>query len=366
MKKTIFVFCVAALFIGTTFAGANVLKTTDDRDIAPNPSNDGDTPGIKNFYLPNAKFWDWPRIRQNFIEVERGNDGTVDVIYRITLDFKAIYGKANEIEIKYHGDTFTDKETLTIDLADDLGGRYTYDYTVTYNTPGKQKLYITSIAKNEEKSWNDISKTLTAYVDVERNEIKNDKNTEPGPVPCPTVVLPPGLWNTGYKSGGKVSVQYGMWKHVKIGEEVTYQSEMSFVKFGSGAVFTIVDGEMVKIPSYANKIIVTIKERKNGGLWQTICEETITPGQASGDGFYVHRHTKSYSEDGKYEVEVSAVSYGNTLLHGEISWRSGGGKLYTMTTAVGATKSKAMPLINLLDRPIFQLLNQFLKLDAIF
>jgi len=187
------------------------------------------------------------------------------------------------------------------------------------------------------------------------------KTNEPNAIPCPATTMIPGLWNTGYKDGGKFSIVYGMYKHVEAGKEVIYKTEMSFVQFGSGAVFTMIDGQMVKIPSSAERIELTIKERKDGGSWAIIKQETIIIDMSDENGFYTHYYPRTYDSDGKYEVEVSAKVYGNTILHGEISWDSGGGRLYTMTTAVGTTKAKMMPLKNLLGNQIVNLFSNILS-----
>ena len=53
MKAKIFVFLVAALFIGTTFAGANVLTISDLPDAKPKVSTPN-YPGIEEFYNDNV------------------------------------------------------------------------------------------------------------------------------------------------------------------------------------------------------------------------------------------------------------------------------------------------------------------------
>jgi len=194
----------------------------------------------------------------------------------------------------------------------------------------------------------------------------DEKDDENKIQPCPAAVMIPGLWNTNYNPKENGNPITGLWAHVEEDESVTYKSEMSFYQFGSGAAFTTIDGKLVKIPSSASKIEITLKEKKDGGSWEVICEETITNDQAGSDGMYNHKFTKSYSEKGKYEVMVSADSFGKTLLGEEISWPSGGGPWYTMTTYVGDVESHSKSMPSFSNWPILMLLKQILTKTSIF
>ena len=158
--------------------------------------------------------------------------------------------------------------------------------------------------------------------------------------PCPTAAIPPGIGNFHFTPKGNGNVLFGEWKQIAKGESVTYKSELYFHQMGGGATLIKVDGEWVKIPSTASRMVVTLRERKDGGSWSEICKDTIYKNQANSNGIYNHKLKRTYNDDGVYEVETRATVYGDTLLHGEISWGSGGGSWFTLTTGVGNVKSK--------------------------
>lgn len=158
------------------------------------------------------------------------------------------------------------------------------------------------------------------------------------PQPCPSIVIPPGLWDTNFQPKAKGNAITGYWKHVEKDETFTIKSDLAFTQFGSGAVFTFIDGKLVKIPRRANRIEIIYKERKNGSSWYVVHEETINEGQSNQYGEYDHKYSQNYTDDAKYEIMVSADSYGTTILGDEISWPSGGGKFFTVTVYVGEVK----------------------------
>lgn len=185
------------------------------------------------------------------------------------------------------------------------------------------------------------------------SEEQNDSDEDPEP--CPAVAMPPGLWNTGFKNGGSYNLRYGRHKTIDEGQSVTIESEICFNTFG---------GYVIGIPSTADKITIQIKERKNGGSWNDdIPYDTIDRSESDSDAHYIHDFIRTYSEAGVYDLEVSAVSYNNAR---DQNWNTGGGFLYTLTVVVGQDTTKSIDIAKILDRPMFQILNQFLDLERFF
>ncbi|MEF8879260.1 MAG: hypothetical protein V5A64_02560 [Candidatus Thermoplasmatota archaeon] len=140
---------------------------------------------------------------------------------------------------------------------------------------------------------------------------ETNPNTEPA---VPRVA--PGLVSFKFASGGESSIFSDTWKHVEKNENVTYRSRLCFDERPATGI---------KFPMWAKKINLTLKERKDEGDWEVICEENITRDQANKEGmfnYYTHKFTKNYSEDGHYEVTAIVKAYSGRI--DGIVWKSGG------------------------------------------
>ena len=148
MKKVVFVFLVAALFFGTTFAGASIFSKDEDKGTPfPCPSTIRGEPGAQNFKYKDQFMF------QRIKSVSLKNNNEISVTYSAIAHFKSdedgemtpdsitvyLYENGNKIDEKY----FKAKENVY---------EQSYSFTKTYTEEDAGKLYFYKIGSTERSN----------------------------------------------------------------------------------------------------------------------------------------------------------------------------------------------------------------------
>jgi hypothetical protein len=188
MKRIIFVFLVAALFIGTTFAGASATRKMNEVDAIPSnplpypcPIDTPHNPGIVSFAIEGAgyhyEFFGLKKVQNNFIEVKSSEE----VTYEVNLTFGHTWesGITDKIELTI---SETSPDGTTTDIIETFYKKdykwndVTYEIKRTYTKGGLYQVSVKSecIANMAIDMLITINKgPLSSYVDIPAPEQKS-------------------------------------------------------------------------------------------------------------------------------------------------------------------------------------------------
>ena len=190
MKKTILVLLLAALFVFTSAAQANVIATREkninNKNVQPKFTVLGDRPGIKEFYINGAPVYYLFGIKLDIFK-QRADFKEVNIYDEVEYKIKGTFGTTREagntdkVVINIY-ETQPDGTVEKLDKAVLNEENYTshafsYSITRTYDKEGEYKLKATCECEIEyifhKEEQNVTTGPVSAYVDISAPESDN-------------------------------------------------------------------------------------------------------------------------------------------------------------------------------------------------
>ncbi len=187
MKKTILVLLLAALFVFTSAAQANVIATREkninNKNVQPKFTVLGDRPGIKDFYIKGAPVYYLFGIKLDIFK-QRADFKEVNIDDEVEYKIKGTFGTtieagiATEIVINIY-ETQPDGTVEKLDKAifnkeDYNSHAFSYSINRTYDKKGEYKLEaICELDYKYRENQNVTTGPVSAYVNISAPESNN-------------------------------------------------------------------------------------------------------------------------------------------------------------------------------------------------